>query len=268
MRNGQARPPRGHVRSTARKCRSCAGSCGDIAAYAHSAVAVVVGKPRPTRSSVGPQQSRAGAWPFTPGGSGSLRDGASGESGRGAGPTGRGGGIAVNDDVSAGIRFAVDNGAKVINVSLGNNVGSQRLTDAVKYALGKGSLVFAAAGNSADKGNTIEYPAGTPGVVGVGAVGKDLKRATSSQHGPQVDLAAPGVDMVHACTGGTQLCKSSGTSDATAIASASAALIWSKHPDWTNSQVLRAMLHTAGGPFSGDERTDYICYGIVLPASP
>ncbi|MFB7551457.1 type VII secretion-associated serine protease mycosin [Streptomyces sp. NPDC056154] len=170
-----------------------------------------------------------------------------------------------NDDVSAGIRFAADNGAKVINISLGKNVGSQRLTDAVKYALGKGSLVFAAAGNSADEGNAIEYPAGTPGVVGVGAVGKDLRRAKFSQHGPQVDLAAPGVDMVHGCIGGTQLCKSSGTSDATAIASASAALIWSKHPDWTNNQVLRVMLNTAGGPISGDERTDYIGYGIVRP---
>ncbi|MGW1406480.1 type VII secretion-associated serine protease mycosin [Streptomyces sp. NPDC002403] len=170
-----------------------------------------------------------------------------------------------NDDLSTGIRFAADNGAKVINVSLGNNVGSQRLTDAVKYALSKGSLVFAAAGNSADEGNAIEYPAGTPGVVGVGAVGRDLKRAKSSQYGPQVDLAAPGVDMVHTCSGGTQLCKTSGTSDATAIVSASAALIWSEHPHWTNNQVLRVMLNTAGGPISGDERTDYIGYGIIRP---
>lgn len=99
----------------------------------------------------------------------------------------------------------------------------------------------------------------------MGSVGKDLKRAKSSQYGPQVDLSAPGVDMVHACSGGTQLCKSSGTSDATAIASASAALIWSKYPDWTNNQVLRVMLNTAGGPISGDERTDYIGYGIVRP---
>ncbi|WP_435797319.1 type VII secretion-associated serine protease mycosin [Streptomyces clavifer] len=170
-----------------------------------------------------------------------------------------------NEDVSEAIRFAVDSGAKIINVSLGNNVGSQQLTDSVAYALEKGSLVFASAGNSADEGNPVEYPAGTPGVVGVGSVGKDLKRAKSSQYGPQVDLSAPGVDMVHACSGGTQLCKSSGTSDATAIVSASAALIWSKYPDWTNNQVLRVMLDTAGGPISGDERTDYIGYGIVRP---
>ncbi|MFJ6512269.1 type VII secretion-associated serine protease mycosin [Streptomyces sp. NPDC091406] len=170
-----------------------------------------------------------------------------------------------NDDLSAAILFAVDRGAKVINVSLGGEAGSQRLTDAVSYALDKGSLIFAAVGNSGDKENAIEYPAGAPGVVGVGSVGKNLRRAESSQYGPQVDLAAPGVDTVHACSGGTQLCKGSGTSHATALASASAALIWSKYPDWTNNQVLRVMLNTAGGPVSGKERSDGIGYGIVRP---
>lgn len=170
-----------------------------------------------------------------------------------------------NDDLSTAIRFAADQGAKVINISLGKNVGSRRLTDAVSYALDKGSLIFAAAGNSGDEENAIEYPAGTPGVVGVGSVGKNLRRAESSQYGPQVDLAAPGVDTIHACSGGTQLCKGSGTSYATALASASAALIWSKHPDWTNHQVLRVMLNTAGGPVSGKKRSDGIGYGIVRP---
>ncbi|MBM7442787.1 hypothetical protein JOC24_006232 [Streptomyces sp. HB132] len=61
------------------------------------------------------------------------------------------------------------------------------------------------------------------------------------------------------------MCKSSGTSDATAIASASAALIWSKYPDWTNNQVLRVLLNTAGGPTTGEERVDDIGYGIVRP---
>ncbi|MDX3063853.1 type VII secretion-associated serine protease mycosin [Streptomyces clavifer] len=171
-----------------------------------------------------------------------------------------------NEDLPAAIRFAVDRGAKVINISLGNAAGSQQLTDSVKYALDNGSLIFASAGNSADKGNPVEYPAGTPGVVGVGSVGKDLKRSKTSQYGPQVDLSGPGVDMVHACSGGTQLCKSSGTSDATAIVSASAALIWSKYPDWSNNQVLRVLINTASGPVSGDERTDYIGHGIVRPS--
>ncbi|WP_344571357.1 type VII secretion-associated serine protease mycosin [Streptomyces fulvorobeus] len=171
-----------------------------------------------------------------------------------------------SDDVSVGIRFAADNGAKVISVSQGNEEGSQDISDAVKYALQKGSLVFAAVGNTGDKGNALEYPAATPGVVGVGSTGKNRQRAPASQYGSQVDLAAPGVDMVHAC--GNQksgLCKSTGTSDATAIASASAALIWSQHPEWTNNQVLRVLLNTAGGPINGAERTDYIGHGIVRP---
>lgn len=170
-----------------------------------------------------------------------------------------------NRDVPVAIRYAVDHGAKVINISLGNETGSQRLTDSVQYALLQDSLIFASVGNTGNKENAVEYPAGTPGVVGVGAIGRDLKKTDWSQFGPQVDLSAPGVDMIHACGGETGLCKGWGTSDATAIASASAALIWSKHPDWTNNQVLRVMLNTAGGPTNGDERSDYIGYGIVRP---
>ncbi|HEY8987122.1 MAG TPA: S8 family serine peptidase, partial [Streptomyces sp.] len=72
-------------------------------------------------------------------------------------------------------------------------------------------------------------------------------------------------DMVHACGGKTGLCTTSGTSDATALASASAALIWSVHPTWTNNQVLRVMLNTIGGPTDGSKRNDAIGYGIVRP---
>ena len=170
-----------------------------------------------------------------------------------------------NDDLTTAIRYAADNGAKVINISLADEEGSQRLSDAVKYALEKGSLIFAGAGNSAEKGNPVLYPAATPGVVGMASVDRDGKRANYSEYGPQVDLAAPGVDMVQACGGKTGLCKTTGTSDASAIAAASAALIWSQHPDWTNNQVLRVLLNTAGGPENGAERTDAIGHGIVRP---
>ncbi|WP_346775664.1 type VII secretion-associated serine protease mycosin [Streptomyces sp. ADI98-10] len=170
-----------------------------------------------------------------------------------------------NSSASAAIRFAADSGAKVINISMAVERGSRNLDESVAYALSKGSLVFAGVGNDAEKGNKVMFPAGTPGAVGVGAVGRDLARVKFSQYGSQVDLAAPGEEMVHACGGGTGLCESSGTSDATAIASASAALIWSKYPDWTNNQVLRVMLNTAGGPVSGKKRSDGIGYGIVRP---
>jgi type VII secretion-associated serine protease mycosin len=172
-----------------------------------------------------------------------------------------------SETVSRGIRYAADAGAQVINISMGVSRGSEQLTAAVKYALDKGSLVFAAVGNSGEtsKGNPVEYPGATPGVVGVGAVGKNLRKTAESEYGPQVDMAAPGEEMYHVCPNGNDLCRSRGTSDATALASASAALIWSKHPTWTNNQVLRVMLNTVGGPTDGAKRNDSIGYGIVRP---
>ncbi|WP_128983805.1 type VII secretion-associated serine protease mycosin [Streptomyces roseicoloratus] len=170
-----------------------------------------------------------------------------------------------NKLASEAIRYAADSGAKVINVSQGVRSGSEQLTAAVKYALDKGALVFAAVGNSGDKANAPEYPGATPGVIGVGAIDQKLTRIPTSQHGPQVDVVAPGKDIVAPCGGGTGLCKSTGTSDATALASASAALIWAEHPDWTNNQVLKVMLNTVAAPDDGAGRNDYIGYGAIRP---
>ncbi|MFK4117629.1 type VII secretion-associated serine protease mycosin [Streptomyces longwoodensis] len=170
-----------------------------------------------------------------------------------------------NDALAPAIRYATDQGAKVINISSATSDGSPQVSAAVRYALDHGSLIFAGVGNNGAKANQVMYPAATPGVVGVAAVGKDLRRTAVSEYGPQVDMAAPGQDMIHACGGKTGLCRSSGTSDATALASASAALIWSVHPDWTNNQVLRVMLNTLGAPTDGAKRNDSIGYGIVRP---
>lgn len=166
---------------------------------------------------------------------------------------------------SKGIRYAADSGARIINVSMGGGMDSTELTEAVKYALDKGSLVFAATGNDAERKQGVGYPAATPGVVGVAAVGKNLRRSSWSQHGPHVDMAAPGDEIYALCRDGTGVCNSHGTSAATALASASAALVWSKHPDWTNNQVLRVMLNTIGAPTDGAKRNDSIGYGIVRP---
>ncbi|MET9113614.1 type VII secretion-associated serine protease mycosin [Streptomyces longwoodensis] len=170
-----------------------------------------------------------------------------------------------NDALAPAIRYAADQGAKVINISSAASEGSPQVSAAVRYALDRGSLIFAGVGNNGAKANQVMYPAATPGVVGVAAVGQDLRRTAVSEYGPQVDMAAPGQDMIHACGGKTGLCRSSGTSDATALASASAALIWSVHPDWTNNQVLRVMLNTLGAPTDGAKRNDSIGYGIVRP---
>ncbi|GAA2455723.1 type VII secretion-associated serine protease mycosin [Streptomyces glaucus] len=174
--------------------------------------------------------------------------------------------------LSQAIRYAADSEAQIINISMGasnapgrKNVSTPELAAAVTYAIDKGKLIFAAVGNSGDRSNLPEYPASTPGVVGVGAITEKIERASFSQHGAEVDVTAPGDNMVHACLGGTQVCETEGTSDATAIASASAALIWSKHPDWTNHQILRVLINTMKGNEESWTRNDDFGYGIVRP---
>ncbi|MFF3426833.1 type VII secretion-associated serine protease mycosin [Streptomyces sp. NPDC002602] len=166
---------------------------------------------------------------------------------------------------TAAIRYAADSDAKIINISLSVPKDDLARTEAVKYAVSKGKLIFASVGNEGASTNEINYPAATPGVVGVGAVNSKGVVTEESQRGPQVDMTAPGVDIVSACRDQTGLCKTHGTSDATALASASAALVWSLHPDWTNNQVLRVLLNTAGKPVDGAERNDGIGYGVVRP---
>lgn len=166
------------------------------------------------------------------------------------------------------IRYAADSDARIINISRGaDSVGEsekQALASAVTYSLAKGKLIFASAGNSGDKGNPVEYPGATPGVAAVAAVGTDGKVAKYSSTGSHIALAAPGDAIPAHCSDGNGYCKTSGTSQATAITSATAALIWSAHPDWTGNQVLRVMMETAG--HNGKVPSQYIGYGTVRPA--
>ncbi|MFF5705404.1 S8 family serine peptidase [Streptomyces sp. NPDC012794] len=173
-----------------------------------------------------------------------------------------GNGMSVNTTLADAIRYAADSEARILNVSLGWS-DSDVLRGAVKHALAKGKLIFAAVGNDGD--TQVNYPAAVPGVVGVGAVDADGAATKESTHNASVDVSAPGVDIISGCSSKTGLCTSHGTSDATALASASAALLWSAHPTWTNNQILRVLLNTAGKPVDGAERNDYIGYGVVRP---
>ncbi|MCY4147680.1 MAG: S8 family peptidase [Chloroflexi bacterium] len=94
-------------------------------------------------------------------------------------------------DVAAGIVYAADNDADIINLSLGSMVGSQVTKDAVEYAMGKGVTVIASAGNSG--GGLPGYPARYEGVVAVGAIDSDGKRSSFSNKGG--DIWAPGRDV-------------------------------------------------------------------------
>ncbi|HZR01140.1 MAG TPA: S8 family serine peptidase [Chloroflexota bacterium] len=104
----------------------------------------------------------------------------------------RGTGSAV--DIAAGIRWAVDHGAQVINLSLGGYSDTFVERDAVAYAVAHGVVVVAAMGN--DDTNTPSYPAGYPGVVAVGATDQMDRRAPFSNTGPHIAVSAPGVDVL------------------------------------------------------------------------
>ncbi len=150
-------------------------------------------------------------------------------------------------DMSEAIKAAADSDAQIINISMASDYYLEEAREAVQYAQQKGKLIFAGSGNNAKKGNKKQYPASYPEVVAVAATTPDGVVADFSQHGESIDIAAPGSKIPAYCDKSlTKYCLSFGTSFSTAIASASAALIWSAHPDWTGNQVLRAMLESAG----------------------
>ncbi len=93
-------------------------------------------------------------------------------------------------DIAEAIRFAADNGAKVINMSLGGGSSSRILGAAVKYAHDKGVVVVCAAGN--ESRGRVGYPAAYPGAIAVAATQYDRKTTFYSNWGKEVDLAAPG----------------------------------------------------------------------------
>ncbi|MEZ7007693.1 S8 family serine peptidase [Streptomyces sp. AD55] len=164
------------------------------------------------------------------------------------------------------IRAIADSDVQIISMSFGSNFEREGLREAVAYAHQKGKLMFAATGNDAESDNFIDFPAAFPYVVGVAASDKNGKVAKFSEHGNYVDLAAPGLDTPGWCDATFRsYCNQGGTSAATAIASASAALVWSAHPDWTAYQVLGSLIDTAGRDWGRDDPSTYLGYGLVRP---
>jgi subtilisin family serine protease len=107
----------------------------------------------------------------------------------------------TDDVVARGIRYAADNGAKVINMSIGRTQGGPAplIRDAITYAVGKGVFVAVASGNTRDTNNApnriAELAPSIDGMVAVGAVGRTLNLAYYSTTGSFVELSAPGGDQ-------------------------------------------------------------------------
>ncbi|MFF2345162.1 S8 family serine peptidase [Pseudarthrobacter sp. NPDC058119] len=168
-------------------------------------------------------------------------------------------GTGSSSSIANGIDWAVGKGAKVINMSLGQRVSSRTLEAAVNNAWNQGVVIVAAAGNAGTQAQV--YPGAYPNVIAVAATDNKDAKASFSTYGKWVDLAAPGVRVYstlpdYSTVLGTQNTLSpgydilSGTSMASPIAAASAALVWST-PAGTSNTAVRAKIESTADPISG-----------------
>lgn len=165
----------------------------------------------------------------------------------------------INTDTEiAGLNWAVENGAKVISLSFGSSQQDSTERAAVEAAVSSGALVIASAGNEGDIGNPIEYPAGYPGVIAVGATDAKGHRASFSEYGSWVTVAAPGTGIASTASPGSEITPGAsnyvngeaGTSFSAPIVAAEAALLWNHAPSLTAAQVKAALVNSAHG-YSG-----------------
>jgi membrane-anchored mycosin MYCP len=179
----------------------------------------------------------------------------------GSGTTGSG----TVSDLAAGIRAAVAARPRpaVINLSISTSDNDPDLHAAINSALDADIVVVAAVGNDNDQGDPTPYPAAYDGVVGVGAIGPDGLRVSSSQVGPYVDLTAPGSGVIGDAPGqGQQTFE--GTSFAAPFVAATAALIRARFPQMHRQDVVARLLATADPAVGAVPSTGY-GYGVVNP---
>jgi hypothetical protein len=176
-------------------------------------------------------------------------------------------GARPGDPVAQGIRYAVDNGAQVINMSLGQaDTPSSVMTEtdtAVRYAIAHGVVVVASDGNGGQASNQTEFPAAYPGVIAVAATDKSGRRASFSTHTWTTSVAAPGVGVVAAHAGGGYII-GDGTSPSAALVSGVCALIRSKFPTLSPAQVRDVLERTATG--HAGAYNEEVGWGVVQAA--
>lgn len=168
-------------------------------------------------------------------------------------------GTCDNSNVVEGLAWAAQQGARVINLSLGDtNTPETDALEAMVHTVSRdyGTLVVAAAGNSGP--DKVSSPASDDRALAVGAAEEDDDLAAFSSVGPRVgdsglkpDIIAPGVNVVAAQAGGTTAddgyVAMSGTSMATPHVTGAAAILFQQHPDWTAEQVKRQLMQSATG---------------------
>ncbi|MBM7790157.1 type VII secretion-associated serine protease mycosin [Tenggerimyces flavus] len=167
--------------------------------------------------------------------------------------------------VATAIRYATEQGASVINLSLSSHRDHTVIREAIVYAQSQDVVIVASVGNDQDDRSTPlrSYPAAYKGVLGVGAIDASGVRVSSSQLGTYVDLSAPGGAVVGATrrAGHTYF---SGTSFATPFVAGTAALVRAAYPGLTADQVARRLVATASPARGGSDELEYGA-GVVDP---
>ncbi|MFR9757142.1 S8 family serine peptidase [Streptomyces sp. TR06-5] len=174
-----------------------------------------------------------------------------------------------NDGYAESIRYAVDHGATVINISQKQDraLAPHKESEAIAYALQRGIPVVAGTGND---GGEVGYPAAYDGVVAVSGTNEQGSFWSGSNRGEQTLLSAPAVDVVNAASpedlNGYGI--GTGTSASTAYVSASVALLKAKFPDLTAGQIVNRLTETARLPASaegGEVPDEQYGYGVIRP---
>jgi len=143
-------------------------------------------------------------------------------------------GSGSESDIALGIRWAVEHGARVINASLGGDLDTDVMRDAVRFAHDRNVLLVASSGNTPD--GEPNYPAAFDTVLAVGATGRNDTFTGFSSWGPFVDVTAPGVGILGTGLGGGYE-YANGTSASCPFVSGLASLVWSVNPSLTADQV-------------------------------
>jgi len=151
-------------------------------------------------------------------------------------------GSGSSSDVIDGIIWAANQGARVINLSLGATSKIDPMRSAIQYANSKGAVVVAAGGNGYLNGNQALYPAAYPEPIAVAAVNVTLQRAAFSNVGSYIDLAAPGENIISTYnSSNTSYAYASGTSMAAPYVSAAAALVVAARPEFSAGEVRASL---------------------------
>ena len=172
----------------------------------------------------------------------------------------------IDEQIPAAVRYAVDHGAQVINLSIGSNKTTwpKSWDDAFAYAEEKGVVVVASAGNRGSGITQVGAPATIPGVLTVGGVDRQREASKgSSTQGISIGVTAPSNDMIAAAPGNKYMIWS-GSSASAPLVSGLAALIKSKYPNLSAAQIIQRITESADDTGAAGRDPVY-GFGIINP---